>query len=75
MNESLVMTKLVMFVDVIIEMLALLTGSVFIAALINHVMVCIACENWILLISGIILFPIGIVHGIGNWFGYFNVCG
>jgi len=40
-----------------------------IAAWITHVVVCIQNEQWILLAIGAIGFPIGIIHGIGQWFG------
>lgn len=40
-----------------------------IAAWITHVVVCIKAASWGLLIAGAILFPIGIIHGGGSWFG------
>lgn len=42
-----------------------------IAAWFTHVIICIGDEAWGLLIAGAILFPIGIVHDIGLWFGAF----
>lgn len=41
------------------------------AAWINHIVICIQDESWLLLLAGAILFPIGIVHGAGSWFGWF----
>lgn len=50
-----------------------IAGLVFtlsvIAAWITHVVVCIKTASWGFLIAGAIFFPIGIVHGIGAWFG------
>lgn len=43
----------------------------FIAAWITHVVVCIKASAWILLLFGAIVAPIGIIHGIGIWFGVF----
>lgn len=39
------------------------------AAWITHVIVTIGAGAWGLLIAGAILFPVGIIHGIGAWFG------
>lgn len=41
------------------------------AGWVTHVVHCLQNEEWILLIVGAIFFPIGIVHGIGLWFGVF----
>jgi len=35
----------------------------------THVITCIQSEEWGFLIAGAIAFPIGIVHGVGIWFG------
>lgn len=43
--------------------------GVFIGAWATHVITCITHHEWGLLIAGAIGFPIGIVHGIGIWFG------
>lgn len=42
------------------------------AAWLTHVVVCIADATWGFLIAGAIFFPIGIVHGIGIWFGVWS---
>lgn len=43
-------------------------GTAFIA-MITHIVICIKSGSWILLIIGVIAPPVGIVHGIGHWFG------
>lgn len=43
--------------------------SVSFAAWLTHVIVCISAKLWLFLIVGAIMAPIGIVHGIGVWFG------
>ena len=43
----------------------------FIAAWLTHIVVCIQAASWGLLIAGAIMFPIGIIHGVGVWFGFF----
>lgn len=48
--------------------LLLIVGPV--AALITHVVYCFTAKAYVLLIAGIIAFPIGIFHGIGLWFGW-----
>lgn len=41
------------------------------AAWITHVIVCIKTASWILLAFGCIVAPIGVIHGVGVWFGVF----
>lgn len=40
-----------------------------IAAWFTHIVVCILAKTWGLLIAGAIVAPIGVIHGIGYWFG------
>lgn len=42
-----------------------------IAAWITHVIVCIKTAAWVLLAFGCVVAPVGIIHGIGVWFGAF----
>jgi hypothetical protein len=42
-----------------------------VAGWITHVVVCLKTASWGFLIAGAIFFPIGIIHGIGLWFGWF----
>jgi len=41
------------------------------AAWLTHIVVSIKAGFWILLIAGALLFPIGVIHGIGYWLGAF----
>jgi tetrahydromethanopterin S-methyltransferase subunit E len=41
------------------------------AAWLTHVVVCLKAASWGFLIAGAIFFPIGIIHGVGLWFGWF----
>lgn len=41
------------------------------AAWVTHVVICIKTASWLFLIAGALLAPIGVVHGIGVWFGIF----
>ncbi len=43
----------------------------WVASWVTHVIVCIQKSEWILLIVGILVPPIGWVHGVGVWFGAF----
>lgn len=56
-------------------LLAVIIYSLFavvpIAAWITHVIVCIKSASWILLLFGCIVFPVGIIHGVGVWMGLF----
>lgn len=40
-----------------------------IGAWIQHVITCIATEQWILLVVGAIVAPVGVIHGWGVWLG------
>jgi hypothetical protein len=42
---------------------------ILLAAWLTHVYTCLSEHLWGYLIAGAIFFPVGIVHGIGIWFG------
>jgi len=50
---------------------ALIIWLLLVAAWLTHVCVSIGEHAWGLLIAGAIVFPIGIIHGVGLWFGFF----
>lgn len=35
----------------------------------THVIVCIKTASWLFLLAGAIAAPVGVVHGVGIWFG------
>lgn len=39
------------------------------AAWITHIFTCLFAGKYMLLIAGAFVFPVGIIHGIGIWFG------
>jgi hypothetical protein len=39
------------------------------AAWLTHVVTCLSDGLWGFLIAGALVFPIGIIHGVGIWFG------
>ncbi len=41
----------------------------FLSAWLTHVIVTIQASAWLFLIAGAIFAPIGVIHGIGVWFG------
>ena len=43
-------------------------GAAFVSWL-THIIVCLSTGQWGFLIAGAIFAPIGMVHGIGIWFG------
>ncbi|WP_316196600.1 hypothetical protein [Bradyrhizobium sp. SZCCHNS3053] len=43
---------------------------VALAGYITHIIVCIKAANYLLLIAGGIVFPVGVIHGIATWFGW-----
>lgn len=50
-------------------LIVILLWLVTFAAWLTHVIVCIKASLWGFLIAGAILAPIGVIHGIGVWFG------
>lgn len=46
-------------------------GLVFapIAAWVTHVVICIQAQTWIFLLVGALAPPVGVIHGVGHWFG------
>lgn len=42
-----------------------------VASWLTHIVVCLKTASWGFLIAGAIMFPIGIIHGTGLWFGLF----
>lgn len=49
--------------------LALIIYLSFPAAWLTHVIVCLMQAKYLLLIAGAFIFPVGIIHGFGLWFG------
>ena len=43
----------------------------FVASWLTHVIVCLKTASWGFLVAGAVMFPIGIIHGTGLWFGWF----
>lgn len=39
------------------------------AAWLTHIIVCLKTAQWFFLIAGAIAPPIGVIHGVGIWFG------
>tara|TARA_B100001123_G_C14576193_1_gene736279 strand:+ start:259 stop:444 length:186 start_codon:yes stop_codon:yes gene_type:complete len=52
---------------------SILLGIALFFAWLTHVVLCLKAASWGLLIAGAVFFPIGIVHGIGLWFGWFTL--
>ena len=55
-----------------IIMIQIIIVLIFIPAWFNHIIYCINTELWGFLIAGALFFPIGVIHGIELWFGYFQ---
>jgi len=55
------------------EFLKVITSLAFIIGVFGgwatHIFVCLKTASWGFLIAGALFFPIGIVHGVGSWFG------
>ena len=51
--------------------IALLLFAASVGAWLTHIVVCLKTAAWGFLIAGAIFFPIGIIHGVGLWFGWF----
>ena len=44
--------------------------GVTLASWITHVVYCIQHELWVFLIAGALAAPVGMIHGVGLWFGW-----
>jgi hypothetical protein len=40
-----------------------------VSAWVTHIIACLAAAKYLLLLAGAFVFPVGIIHGIGIWFG------
>ena len=40
-----------------------------VAAWCTHIIACLIQAKYLLLIAGAFVFPVGIIHGVGLWFG------
>lgn len=49
--------------------LAIATVIVSLGAWITHILHCLVHAKYLLLIAGAFMFPVGIIHGVGIWFG------
>lgn len=47
----------------------MLASLVFAAAWVTHVVICIQVQAWILLVIGVVFFPVGVIHGLMIWVG------
>ena len=46
-------------------------GTFAFAGWLTHVIHCLGHNQWGFLIAGALMFPIGVLHGWGLWFGFF----
>lgn len=51
---------------------AFMSIIIVIAAWLTHIVFCLKFAMWGFLIAGAIFVPIGVIHGIGLWFGVFG---
>lgn len=40
-----------------------------VGAMITHIIHCLVTAKYLLLIAGTFVFPVGVIHGVGLWFG------
>jgi len=45
-------------------------GFTMIAAWLTHIFHCLFAGKYLLLIAGAFIAPVGVIHGIGLWFGF-----
>ena len=54
------------------QLSALLAGLLGLAGWCQHLYTCFNEKLWGFLIAGVILFPVGIIHGFGIWLGWWR---
>lgn len=47
-----------------------LAGLFFMSSFFTHIVWCFQNHEYVLLLVGVIVFPLGMFHGIGLWFGW-----
>jgi uncharacterized membrane protein len=67
LNRKIKMKKINVSICTYLAVLVFILASM--GAWATHVINCIQNQEWIFLIAGALAAPIGIVHGIGIWFG------
>ena len=55
--------------DLPTALLWLLLGMAGYAAWLTSIVFCSTSSSWPLLVAGGLFFPVGVVHGVGLWFG------
>ena len=54
------------------NLISIVIGIIVFCAWVTHIVYCFTTHAWLLLLAGAVLFPIGIVHGFGLWFGFWR---
>lgn len=62
------MSDIAKSIGVILAALALLGATL--GAWIQHIVTCIQNQEWLLLIAGAFIAPVGMIHGWGIWLGW-----
>ena len=42
---------------------------IMVTAWFTHIIACLMASKYVLLLAGAFIFPVGIIHGVGLWFG------
>jgi len=50
-------------------LVGLILGIGSIAAWLTHIIHCLSTVKYLLLIAGALIAPVGVIHGVGLWFG------
>ena len=51
------------------DLLFLIFMALLPCAWVTHIIHCLLTAKYLLLIAGAVIFPVGIIHGVGLWFG------
>jgi hypothetical protein len=51
-------------------MVAMIVFLISLAGWLTHIVDCLIHQLYVLLLVGVFVFPVGIFHGIGVWFGF-----
>lgn len=51
------------------DLLGLGFAFMFLGAWLTHIIICLIQAKYLLLIAGAFVFPVGVIHGVGIWFG------
>ncbi len=55
--------------DAAVGLFTILMFSTIVGGWLTHIIHCLLTAKYVLLVAGAFIFPVGVIHGVGLWFG------